>query len=484
MEHTCRMSDPKSIMHTSLWKLRIGERQVLLVLGDLIVAFISLVLSLYYWGISERFTGFTREFLEKRVPIWFYILPLIWILIIVELYDVHRASDWAKTIKGVAIAAVIGFMLYLLLYFYYSAPAKALLPRRGVASFLISVSLLTLLWRRIYIQIFSTMKFMRRVLVVGGGRNGSLFLSMYNKLKNKPFLVAGIIDDDPKKMGKVIENISVIGTSAQLPELIMQHQISDLIVAIGGDLQPATFQAILETQERGVDIIRMPIAYEELIYRVPILSLEADWVLRTFVDQARGSIFYEMGKRILDVIGALVGLTIMILLFPFISILMLLDDGLPIFYGQTRLGRGGIPYEIIKFRTMIRNAEADGSPRWAQEGDTRATRIGRILRKTHLDELPQFINVLRGEMSLVGPRAERPELVEYFQQHIPFYRARLLVKPGITGWAQVNYGYAASIEETTIKLEYDLYYIKHRSMLVDLLILLRTPATVLGFRGR
>lgn len=478
------MSDPKSIMHTSLWKLRIGERQVLLVLGDLIVAFISLVLSLYYWGISERFTGFTREFLEKRVPIWFYILPLIWILIIVELYDVHRASDWAKTIKGVAIAAVIGFMLYLLLYFYYSAPAKALLPRRGVASFLISVSLLTLLWRRIYIQIFSTMKFMRRVLVVGGGRNGSLFLSMYNKLKNKPFLVAGIIDDDPKKMGKVIENISVIGTSAQLPELIMQHQISDLIVAIGGDLQPATFQAILETQERGVDIIRMPIAYEELIYRVPILSLEADWVLRTFVDQARGSIFYEMGKRILDVIGALVGLTIMILLFPFISILMLLDDGLPIFYGQTRLGRGGIPYEIIKFRTMIRNAEADGSPRWAQEGDTRATRIGRILRKTHLDELPQFINVLRGEMSLVGPRAERPELVEYFQQHIPFYRARLLVKPGITGWAQVNYGYAASIEETTIKLEYDLYYIKHRSMLVDLLILLRTPATVLGFRGR
>lgn len=484
MEHTCRMSDPKPMRHTSLWRLRIGERLVLLVLGDLLVGFLSLFLSLYYWGISERFLGFSRVFLEKRVPIWFYILPLVWVLIMVELYDVHRASDWGKTVKGVAIAALIGFMLYLLLYFYYSAPSKALLPRRGVAGFLISVSLLTLLWRRIYIQVFSTTKFMRRVLVIGGGRNGSLFLSTINKLRNKPFLVVGIIDDNPEKLGQIIENVEVIGNSSQLLTIIDQHQISDLIVAIGVDMQPATFQAILEAQERGVDILRMPIAYEELINRVPILSLEADWVLRTFVDQARGSIFYEMGKRILDVIGALVGLLLMMLVFPFIVIFMLLDDGLPIFYGQTRLGRGGAIYEIIKFRTMRRDAEADGAPRWAQEGDTRATRVGRVLRKTHLDELPQFINVLRGEMSLVGPRAERPELVEVFQKQIPFYRARLLVKPGISGWAQVNFGYAASIEETIVKLEYDLYYIKHRNLLLDLLILLRTPATIFGFRGR
>jgi lipopolysaccharide/colanic/teichoic acid biosynthesis glycosyltransferase len=169
---------------------------------------------------------------------------------------------------------------------------------------------------------------------------------------------------------------------------------------------------------------------------------------------------------------------------PFIALATLIDDGWPIFYSQARLGRGGITYRIIKFRTMRRDAEADGQPRWAREDDERATRVGRFLRKTHLDELPQFFNVLRGEMSLVGPRAERPELVEYFQRHIPFYRARLLVKPGITGWAQINYGYASSIEETIVKLEYDLYYIKHRSMLMDLVILLRTPATVLGFRGR
>jgi lipopolysaccharide/colanic/teichoic acid biosynthesis glycosyltransferase len=133
---------------------------------------------------------------------------------------------------------------------------------------------------------------------------------------------------------------------------------------------------------------------------------------------------------------------------------------------------------------MRRDAEADGQPQWAKEDDERATRVGRILRKTHLDELPQFLNVLRGEMSLVGPRAERPELVEMFQRHVPFYRARLLVKPGLTGWAQVNFGYASTIEETITKLEFDLYYIKHRNVLMDMVILLRTPPTVFGFRGR
>jgi lipopolysaccharide/colanic/teichoic acid biosynthesis glycosyltransferase len=172
------------------------------------------------------------------------------------------------------------------------------------------------------------------------------------------------------------------------------------------------------------------------------------------------------------------------LILPFVGLATLLDSGRPIFYSQTRLGKGGQPYEIIKFRTMRQDAEADGKPRWASEDDERATRIGRMLRKTHLDEIPQFINVLRGEMSLVGPRAERPELVAHFQEHVPFYRARLLVKPGITGWAQVNFGYAATIEETMIKLEYDLYYIKHRNLWMDIIILARTPGTMFGMRGQ
>ena len=177
--------------------------------------------------------------------------------------------------------------------------------------------------------------------------------------------------------------------------------------------------------------------------------------------------FYELIKRIVDILGGLFGSLVLLLLFPLLALAIFLDDGAPIIYTQIRLGRGGQPYKIMKLRTMRRDAEADGTPQWAKEDDQRATRIGKILRRTHLDELPQFMNVLRGEMSLVGPRAERPELVQMFQTHVPFYRARLLVKPGITGWAQINLGYASTIEETIQKLEYDLYYIKHRNLFLD-----------------
>jgi lipopolysaccharide/colanic/teichoic acid biosynthesis glycosyltransferase len=202
------------------------------------------------------------------------------------------------------------------------------------------------------------------------------------------------------------------------------------------------------------------------------------------VDQARVGGFFELSKRLVDVAGGLVGVVLMLAILPLIALAIFLDSGRPIFYFQTRSGRGGGLYRIIKFRTMRQDAEADGQPQWAKENDERATRVGRFLRRTHLDELPQFINVLRGEMSLVGPRAERPELVALFQKDVPFYRARLLVKPGITGWAQINYGYAVTVEDTAIKLEYDLYYIKRRNILLDFVIVLRTAGVVIGFRGR
>jgi lipopolysaccharide/colanic/teichoic acid biosynthesis glycosyltransferase len=171
-------------------------------------------------------------------------------------------------------------------------------------------------------------------------------------------------------------------------------------------------------------------------------------------------------------------------MLPFVGAAILIESGRPIFYAQVRSGKGAQHYKIIKFRTMRQDAEPDGVPQWASEDDERATRVGRILRKTHIDELPQCMNVMRGDMSLVGPRAERPELMTMFQEHVPFYRARLLVKPGITGWAQVNYGYAATVDETIVKLEYDLYYIKNRNLLMDIIILLRTPSTMFGFRGQ
>jgi lipopolysaccharide/colanic/teichoic acid biosynthesis glycosyltransferase len=191
-----------------------------------------------------------------------------------------------------------------------------------------------------------------------------------------------------------------------------------------------------------------------------------------------------MIKRGLDILGGLVGMVLLLILYPFVAIATLLESGRPILYKQVRMGRGGQLYNIFKFRTMWQDAEADGQPQWAEANDRRATKVGLFLRKTHIDEIPQFYNVIHGEMSLVGPRAERPELVEWFQKHVPFYRARLLVRPGMTGWAQVNQQYASTIDETIEKLEYDLYYIMHRNIVMDIRIIIRTPTLVLSLRGR
>jgi lipopolysaccharide/colanic/teichoic acid biosynthesis glycosyltransferase len=164
--------------------------------------------------------------------------------------------------------------------------------------------------------------------------------------------------------------------------------------------------------------------------------------------------------------------------------MILLDSGSPILYSQIRSGKGNRQYKIYKFRTMRQDAEKDGIVQITEEHDSRMTRTGAFLRRTHIDEVPQIWNVLLGEMSIVGPRAERPELIKKYQEEIPFYRARLLVKPGITGWAQVNTGYSSTVLENTVKLENDLYYIKHRNLWMDFLIILRTVTHVIGFRGR
>lgn len=478
------MSLSKSMAKSSPLQLRVSERRILLLLVDFLVAVVALVAALYFWGSADRFPGFSWEFIQRRPPAWFFFLPVFWLILLVELYDLHRAGNWVATVRGVASAVLIGVGLYLVLYFYYVDPPRNLLPRRGVAGFFIAAPLLTLAWRYVYIRIFTAPQFMRRVLLVGGGKAGQSLLEVIRNIWPPPFFLAGIVDDDAEKIGQEIGGYPVLGSSEQLLALIPQQNISDIVVAISGEMQSQMFQALLDAQERGVEIVRFPRAYEELLDRIPIRLLEADWILRSFVDESRPSGFFELGKRLLDIAGGLVGVLILLIITPFVGLAILIDDGMPIFYSQTRAGKGAQPYTIIKLRTMRRDAEADGLPKWAKEDDQRATRVGRFLRKTHLDELPQFLNVLRGEMSLVGPRAERPELMELFQKHVPFYRARLLVKPGITGWAQINSGYASTIDETVVKLEYDLYYIKHRNLLMDLLILLRTPATMLGLRGR
>jgi lipopolysaccharide/colanic/teichoic acid biosynthesis glycosyltransferase len=299
-----------------------------------------------------------------------------------------------------------------------------------------------------------------------------------------PFHTIGFVDDDPDKQNTDIDGLPVLGDNEQLLELIETYAVTDLIVAIQGSMNGVMFQALLDAQERGVQITRMPVVYEELLERLPIHHLESDWVLRSFVDELRVSVFYLLIKRLIDILGGIVGTLIFVFTYPWVALAILVESGRPILFTQKRLSQGGREFNILKYRSMIQEAEPDGVAQWADEkGDPRATRVGMILRKTHLDEFPQFWNVLIGEMSIVGPRPERPELIAELEKQIPFYRARLLVKPGIGGWAQVNAGKLASVEGSAEKLEYDLYYIKHRSILLDLWIVIRVLGSIVGFKG-
>jgi exopolysaccharide biosynthesis polyprenyl glycosylphosphotransferase len=479
-------------------RLRPSEQRFILLVGDLIASAGAMFIALYVWyqfslardiqrlierGYTEvRAERVAAELINLKIPFWFYLLPLVWLLLMVDSYEIHTASNWRKTLRAIAVAPIVGLLGYSLIFTINQDPTS--LPRIGIGAFLVFASLLTLVWRAIYIRLYTSSGLMRRVVVVGAGKAGHSLAEIYRRLSPPPFLLIGFIDDDFKKQGKSVQGFAVLGTSKKLLDIIEDYQVSDIVVAINGEIKGETFQTILDAQEKGIEIVRMPIMYEELTSRVPVEHLESDWVIRSFVDQVRVSGMYELFKRLMDIVGGLIGSLIFLLILPFSALAIVIESGFPIFYSQERLGKGGRIFKIYKFRSMVQNAEEDGEVKVAEVNDPRVTRVGNFLRRSRLDEMPQFISVLTGEMSLVGPRAERPELVAQYQKQIPFYRARLLVKPGLTGWAQINYGYVATIKETVVKLEYDLYYIKHRTLNMDFTIVLRTIGTVLRRTGR
>jgi exopolysaccharide biosynthesis polyprenyl glycosylphosphotransferase len=485
-------------IRTTPLRLRPSEYRSVLWLGDLLMAIASLFAALYTWRQYNFFVRF-EALLSRGVPesrarvqaelffndinpqLWFYLLPIAWMLLLVELYEPHVASSGRKTIRGIALAAFIGLTAYSLVFIVQE---NTNLPRIGVGAFLLFASILTILWRVIFIRLYKSTGQRRRLLLIGAGKAGRALADLYNSSGARSFNLVGFIDDDSAKVGKTISGLRVMGSCSHLLNLIDIYHITDIAIAINGEILGTTFQTILDAQEKGVEVTRMPILYEEMTGRVPVHHLESDWIIRSFVDGLRVSGFYEVTKRLLDILGGAVGLLFFAITYPFLALAVFIDSGIPIFYSQPRLGRGGLLFNIYKYRTMRQDAEADGEARTTLENDPRVTRVGSFLRKTRLDELPQFWNVLRGEMSLVGPRAERPELVAEYQKQVPFYRARLLVKPGLTGWAQINYGYVASVTETAVKIEYDLYYIKHRTLNMDFQIILRTIGTVLRRTGR
>ena len=307
-----------------LWRISSAERQGILILGDLLTTAIALVFALYFWA-QQDWLKFSWVFLKERPQEWFYLLPLIWIVLIIELYDVRRASRRQDVLQGVGIAAAISLILYLVFYFTARMP----LPRRGVLAFIVAVSILTILWRLLYIKVFTAPLFMRRVLIVGAGRAGTSLARVINGIHPGPFRLVGFIDDNVSKINTQIECCPVLGDSERLMEIIQREAVSDLVFAISGQMSPGMFQAIQKAAEMGVEVTTMPIVYEDLLGRVPILLLQSDWLIRSFADQARTGGFYEMAKRAIDLVGGLLGSLLCLILFPFISLAILLDTGRP-----------------------------------------------------------------------------------------------------------------------------------------------------------
>ena len=310
------MSTAKNTPPPKLWRLRPRERQTLLILGDFLMASIALTVALIFWSYADIYQSFSLQFL-LRTPAWFFGLPFIWPVLMARMYEERRARSPQEVLPGITLAAVLGLGIYLLVYF--TSPPNSL-PRIGVAVFIVLASVLTLIWRLFYIRVFTAPQFMRRLLLVGAGETGTIMLKILNQLNPRPYMMVGLIDDDPLKINTYIEGYQVLGGNDILLDSINKYGISDLIVAISGRMQGSMFQALLDAQEMGIDITRMPVAYEELLHRVPIRYLEAEWIVRTFVDKARGNSFYEMFKRLVDIAGGLFGVFILTLLFPFISV--------------------------------------------------------------------------------------------------------------------------------------------------------------------
>jgi exopolysaccharide biosynthesis polyprenyl glycosylphosphotransferase len=416
-------------------------------------------------------------------PLWFALLSVLWILIAraFDAYDLKKASRFSTSVGTVIKSALLTLPVFLLIP--YLTPT--LLHSRLTLGlfFALSMTLLTA-GRGLYAFALAQPMFQRRALIVGAGWAGRTLLEALQENGDGGYQVMGLVDDDPGKHGQFIDDVPVLGGRQELTTLIERYRPSALILAITHEVDGELFQILMDSLEQGVEIVPMPVIYEAVTGRVPVEHIGDNWYVAVPIHHPGTGGLFPPVKRAMDIILAFIGLFFLGLAFPFIVLAIYLDSPGPIFYTQERVGKGGKIFKAYKFRSMVPDAEKKGEAVWAKKGDPRVTRVGRLLRATHVDEFPQFVNILKGEMSPVGPRAERPELVAELEKEIPFYRTRHCVRPGMAGWGLVKQGYAASKEDALIKLQYDLYYIKHQSVSLDLVILLKTIVDTLTFRGR
>jgi sugar transferase (PEP-CTERM system associated) len=440
----------------------------LLFLGDLML--ITMAHSLSAWiRFGKSWDTIAAYTIASAITLSIYPVSLY----IFDLYNVQRSFRSRETAYRSALAIALGgfaaiIAFYLLPYSPYG---------RGIMAIELALAWIFLNgWRWIYGFLFQTATPRIPALILGAGHCGRRINDLL-KSPLSPYEIKGFLDDDPAKTGKAFSSV-ILGTCEELTEVAARTGAGTAILAIPRNRSAELIQNVLSARLTGIHIRDMADVYEELTGRIPVHNIGDQWLLFTEGFYLLRKEYVQKLKRLLDFVVS--GL-ILLLISPIVGLAALairIESPGPVFYNQKRVGKGEKIFTIYKLRSMRHDAET-GSPRWATKHDQRITNVGKILRLTHLDEIPQIWNIFKGDMSLVGPRPERPEFVELLEQQVPYYSVRHTVKPGMTGWAQINYQYGASVEDAINKLEYDLYYVKNMSLFLDLKIFLRTIGVVL-----
>ena len=378
-----------------------------------------------------------------------------------------------RILKSVALASGIIFV-------FYQIYPPVQLPWQVCLIALVVLPFWLPLWRILFGR-FITRVFNSKVLIIGTGNLGkSLGREMLKKVEAR-YELEGFIDRDPQRIGTPVVNPQVIGDYQSLPEVIARRGIDHVVVALDDQRGQVPLDVLLAIRLRGIPVEDGISFYERITGKIAIERLKPSWLIF-------GSGF-QKGWRILalkraeDLILTAAGLMFLSPLFLVLAVLIRLNSPGPVFYRQERVGEGGKTFTLYKFRSMYLDAESHSGPIWAEDDDSRVTSIGRVMRMFRLDELPQMLNVIKGEMSFVGPRPERSSFVQKLREEIPYYDSRFSVRPGITGWAQVQYQYGGSTEQAREKLRYEIYYIKNMSLILDLIILMKTVKVVLSHKG-
>lgn len=397
-----------------------------------------------------------------------------------DLYDLNVTDTFLEL--GIRLLQALGVAAILLAIFYFIFPTAII--QQGI--FIVAISLIIVFivsWRILYTHVLNIGLFNQKIMILGSSNVAKEIFSEIMERRDCGYEIAGVIS----KEGWCLENCSKVqfikpGNYKSLSELVNQKKVSKIIVALKEKRNALPIAELLDCRVCGIDVLEGNSFYEMLTGKLIVEAINPSWLI--FSHGFEKPLLKRFCKRTIDLVlsfGMLVLLSPVILL---VAVLIKLDSKGPVLFSQERVGQNRKPYRVHKFRSMREDAEAHTGPVWAQSDDDRITRIGHFMRKWRVDEIPQLWNVLKGEMSFVGPRPEREHFVQKLEAIIPYYKERFSVKPGLTGWAQVSYGYGATVEDAIEKLNYELFYIKNMSILMDLMIVARTVKTVLFGHGR